>query len=141
MLRREDNERVTRTGPGTPLGQLMRAYWQPVALVSEMSDERPVKAIRIMSEDLVLFQRDDGPGPAGDEADRPKGTAGTSGWGLVGRYCAHRGVDLSYGRRENGGLRCLYHGWLYDVGGRCLEQPGEPADSTFKNRIRHTAYP
>ncbi|MFD0305802.1 Rieske 2Fe-2S domain-containing protein [Streptomyces sp. NPDC127119] len=150
MLRREDNERVTRTGPGTPLGQLMRAYWQPVALVSEMSDERPVKAIRIMSEDLVLFRRDDD--AQGDDAqgghapgDHAQGAgeeaAGTGGWGLVGRFCAHRGVDLSFGRRESGGLRCLYHGWLYGPDGRCLEQPAEPEHSNFAAKVRIPSYP
>ena len=61
--------------------------------------------------------------------------------GLLGLHCSHRGADLSYGRLEDGGLRCLYHGWLYDVAGRCLEQPGEPAGSTFKDRVRQTAYP
>jgi phenylpropionate dioxygenase-like ring-hydroxylating dioxygenase large terminal subunit len=123
MLRREDNERVTRTGPDTPLGRLMRAYWQPVALVSEMPTDRPVKAVRIMSEDLVLFKRADG------------------GWGLVGRYCAHRGVDLSFGRHEEGGLRCLYHGWLYGADGRCLEQPAEPERSNFAAKVRIPSYP
>src|SRR5687768_15488138 len=76
-----------------------------------------------MSEDLVLFR---------DDAGRP---------GLLGIHCSHRGADLSYGRLEDGGLRCIYHGWLYDLSGRCLEQPGEPAGSTFHERIRHTAYP
>src|SRR3990170_1042849 len=123
VLKREDNEKLTRTGPGTPLGQLMRSYWQPAALVSEMPEDRPVKAIRLMSEDLVLFRREDGE------------------WGLISRFCAHRGVDLSFGRLEDGGLRCLYHGWLYDTDGRCLEQPAEPAHSTFAAKIRIGSYP
>jgi phenylpropionate dioxygenase-like ring-hydroxylating dioxygenase large terminal subunit len=123
MLSRDDNERVTRTGPGTPLGQLMRAYWQPAALVSEMPAGRPVKAVRLMGEDLVLFRRDDG------------------GWALIGRYCAHRGVDLAYGRHEDGGIRCLYHGWLYGADGQCLEQPAEPAHSRFAEKIRIPSYP
>ncbi|GAA0997198.1 aromatic ring-hydroxylating dioxygenase subunit alpha [Acrocarpospora macrocephala] len=123
MLKREDNEKLTRTGPGTPLGQLMRSYWQPAALVSELTAERPVKAVKLMGEDLVLFRRDD------------------HGWALVSRYCAHRGVDLSYGRLENGGLRCLYHGWLYGPDGRCLEQPAEPPHSTFADKIRIRSYP
>jgi phthalate 4,5-dioxygenase len=123
MLTREENERVTRSGPGTPLGKLLRAYWQPAALVSEMPAERAVKAIRLLGEDLVLFHRDDG------------------GWALVSRFCAHRGVDLSFGRLECGGLRCLYHGWLYSPDGRCLEQPAEPAYSRFFDKIRITAYP
>ncbi|QSB15881.1 aromatic ring-hydroxylating dioxygenase subunit alpha [Natronosporangium hydrolyticum] len=123
MLRREENERVTRTGPGTALGQLMRAYWQPAALVSELDPERPVIPVRLLGEDLVLFRRDDG------------------GWALVGRFCAHRGVDLAYGRHEDGGLRCLYHGWLYGADGRCREQPAEPAHSTFASKVRIPAYP
>ncbi|HLU54043.1 MAG TPA: Rieske 2Fe-2S domain-containing protein [Pseudonocardia sp.] len=122
MLKQADNERVTRSGPGTPLGRLMRAYWQPAALVSEMPDDRPVKAVRLLGEDLVLFRRD-------------------GGWSLVGRYCAHRGVDLSFGRLEDGGLRCLYHGWLYGPDGRCLEQPAEPEHSTFASRVRIPSYP
>ena len=122
MLKRSDNERVTRSGPGTPLGRLMRAYWQPAALVSEMPADRPVKAVRLLGEDLVLFRRE-------------------GGWGLVGRFCAHRGVDLSFGRLEDGGLRCLYHGWLYGSDGRCLEQPAEPEHSTFASRVRIPSYP
>jgi phthalate 4,5-dioxygenase oxygenase subunit len=122
MLKQADNERVTRSGPGTPLGRLMRAYWQPAALVSEMPADRPVKAVRLLGEDLVLFRRD-------------------GGWGLVGRFCAHRGVDLSFGRLEDGGLRCLYHGWLYGPDGRCLEQPAEPEHSTFASRVRIPSYP
>ncbi|MDP8015158.1 aromatic ring-hydroxylating dioxygenase subunit alpha [Prescottella equi] len=123
MLKREDNEKLTRTGPGTPLGRLLRSYWQPAALVSEMPEERPVKAIRIMSEDLVLFRRPDG------------------GWGLVSRFCAHRGVDLSFGRLEDAGLRCLYHGWLYGADGQCLEQPAEPEHSEFSARVKIASYP
>lgn len=123
MLKREDNEKLTQTGPGTPLGKLMRSYWQPAALVSEMPEDRPVKAIRLMSEDLVLFKKEDG------------------GWGLISRFCAHRGVDLSYGRLEDSGLRCLYHGWLYASDGFCKEQPAEPAHSQFTNKIRISNYP
>ncbi len=122
MLKREDNEKLTQTGPGTPLGGLMRAYWQPAALVSEMSAEKPVKAVRMFSEDLVLFRKPDG-------------------WGLISRFCAHRGVDLSYGRLEEGGLRCLYHGWLYDSAGRCVDQPAEPEHSRFADKIRIASYP
>jgi phthalate 4,5-dioxygenase oxygenase subunit len=122
MLSRTDNERVTRTGPETPLGRLMRAYWQPAALVSEMPADRPVKAVRLLGEDLVLFRR-------------PSGA-----WGLVGRYCAHRGVDLSYARQEEGGLRCLYHGWLYGADGRCLEQPAEPEHSNYAAKVAIPSY-
>src|SRR4051812_23522378 len=123
MATREENELLTRTGPGTPGGELLRRYWQPVAIAEELPEDSPPLPVRILGEDLVLFRDDEG---------RP---------GLIGLHCAHRGADLSYGRLEDGGLRCIYHGWLYDVGGRCLEQPGEPAGSTFHERIRQTAYP
>src|SRR6266852_8760493 len=123
MLTKEQNELLTQTGPGTPGGALLRRYWQPVALAEELPPGGAPLPVRMLGEDLVLFR---------DESSRP---------GLLGRHCAHRGADLSYGRLEDGGLRCLYHGWLYDVTGRCLEQPGEPAGSTFCQRVRHTAYP
>src|SRR5712692_2349482 len=123
MLTKEQNELLTQTGPGTPGGELLRRYWQPVALAEELPPGGAPLPVRMLGEDLVLFR---------DESGRP---------GLLGRHCAHRGADLSYGRLEDGGLRCLYHGWLYDVAGRCLEQPGEPADSTFCTRIRQLAYP
>jgi nitrite reductase/ring-hydroxylating ferredoxin subunit len=123
MLTGEQNDLLTQTGPGTPGGDYMRRYWWPVALAEELPPGGAPLPVRLLGEELVLFR---------DDAGRP---------GLLGLHCSHRGVDLSYGRCEDGGLRCLYHGWLYDVAGRCLEQPGEPADSTFKDRIRHTAYP
>jgi phenylpropionate dioxygenase-like ring-hydroxylating dioxygenase large terminal subunit len=123
MLTNEENALLTRTGPGTPGGDLLRRYWQPVALIEELPVGGAPLPVRLLGEDLVLF-RDDGGQP-----------------GLLGIHCAHRGADLSYGRLEDGGLRCIYHGWLYDVTGRCLEQPGEPVGSTFHERIRQTAYP
>ncbi len=123
MLSAEQNELVTKTGPGTPAGDLLRRYWQPAALVEELSGDRPVLALRLMGEDLVLFR---------DEAGR---------YGLLGRRCCHRGADLSYGRPEDGGLRCSFHGWLFDVEGACLEQPAEPPDSRFHTKVRQPAYP
>jgi len=114
---------MTRTGLGAPGGELLRRYWQPAALVEELSGERPLKTIRLLGEELVLFR---------DDAKR---------YGLLGRNCAHRGVDLKFGRLEDGGLRCPLHGWLYDVDGKCLEQPGEPPGSRYHSKIRHTAYP
>ena len=123
MLSPAENETLTRTGPGTACGALLRAYWQPVALVEELDGPRPAKAVRLLGEDLVLWRKPDG------------------GYGLIGRYCAHRGVDLAYGRLEEGGVRCLYHGWLYDGSGRCLEQPAEPEQSRFHEKIRQPAYP
>ncbi len=95
MLSREENTLITQTAPDTPCGSLMRAYWQPAALVEELPDERPAIPVRLLGEDLVLFRNEDGS------------------YGLVGRYCAHRGADLAFGRLEGGGVRCLYHGWLY----------------------------
>jgi phenylpropionate dioxygenase-like ring-hydroxylating dioxygenase large terminal subunit len=123
MLTKEQNALLTQTGRGTPAGELLRRYWQPVALAEELPPVGPPLPVRLLGEDLVLFRDDQG---------RP---------GLLGLHCAHRGADLSYGRLEDGGLRCLYHGWLYDVEGRCLEQPGEPAGSTFCQRVRQPAYP
>ncbi|MBM2812103.1 MAG: phthalate 4,5-dioxygenase [Chloroflexi bacterium] len=119
----EENDLLTRTGPGTPMGDLIRRYWQPAALSREIPLGGAPVPLKLLGEELVLFR---------DEAGRP---------GLIGLHCAHRGADLSYGRLEDGGLRCIYHGWVYDVNGRCLEQPGEPAGSTFHERIRHRAYP
>lgn len=123
MLTKEENELLTRTGPGTPGGDFLRRYWQPIALTAELPPDGAPLPVRIMSEDLVLFR---------DEQGRP---------GLLGLHCSHRGADLSYGRLEAGGIRCIYHGWLYDRQGRCIEQPGEPPDSTFRERIHHRAYP
>src|SRR5438552_2553251 len=123
MLAKEENDLLTRTGPGTPCGELLRRYWQPAALAEELPAGGAPIPIRLLGEDLVLFRDDDGQ------------------WGLLGLHCSHRGADLSYGRIEDGGLRCIYHGWLYDVEGRCLEQPGEPAESSFFRRITHRAYP
>ena len=124
MLSREQNDLITRVGPGTPAGSLMRHYWQPAALVDELSGtNRPVKAIRLFGEDLVIFK---------DEQGR---------YGLIGRRCPHRGTDLSKGRLEGGGLRCAFHGWLFDVNGKCLETPAEPADSKLCANIKQVSYP
>jgi len=123
MLSAEQNDRITRVGPGTPAGNLMRRYWQPAALVEELEVERPVKALTLLGEKLVLFR---------DEQGR---------YGLFHRHCCHRGADLAFGRLEDGGLRCPFHGWLFDVDGKCLEQPAEPEGSTFKNKVRQPAYP
>lgn len=122
MLNREQNDLITWTNRGTPGGELMRRYWQPVALSRELADDVPLP-VDIMGEELVMFR---------DAAGAPQ---------LIGRACPHRAVDLSYGRVENGGLRCIYHGWLLSGTGRCLEQPGEPDGSAFKTKIRHAAYP
>jgi 5,5'-dehydrodivanillate O-demethylase len=122
MLTREENERLTRVGPGTPMGELLRRYWQPIAAVGQLL-ERPVRPVRLLGEDLVLF-RD------------PSGRLG-----LVGDRCAHRKVQLKYGYPVEGGLRCPYHGWTYDGAGRCVAQPSEPPGSTFKDRVTIPSYP
>jgi phthalate 4,5-dioxygenase oxygenase subunit len=123
MLSAEQNDLMTRTGAGTPAGVLMRRYWQPAALVDELSGNRPIKAVRLLGENLVLFR---------DEGGR---------YGLLERACPHRGTDLAYGRLEDGGLRCAFHGWLFDVAGQCLETPAEPEGSRLCANIRQKAYP
>ncbi|WP_407526300.1 Rieske 2Fe-2S domain-containing protein [Methylobacterium oryzisoli] len=123
MMSREQNDLITRSGPGTPLGTLMRRYWQPAALVDEVKEERPVVPVRLLGENFVLFR---------DEAGR---------YGLLDRDCPHRGADLAFGRLEHGGLRCAFHGWLFDTEGRCLETPAEPAGSKLCQNIRQRAYP
>ena len=123
MMSAEQNELITRTMAGTPAGKLMRLYWQPAALADELGGERPVKAVRLLGQDLVLFR---------DE----KGVLG-----LLDRDCPHRGADLAFGRLEHGGLRCAFHGWLFDTAGRCLETPAEPEGSTLCTRIRQKSYP
>jgi phthalate 4,5-dioxygenase oxygenase subunit len=123
MLSAEQNDLITRVGPATAAGTLMRRYWQPAALVDELSGNRPVKPLRLLGEDLVMFRDDKGR------------------YGLVARACPHRGTDLAYGRLEDGGLRCAFHGWLFDVNGTCLETPAEPEGSNLCANIRHKAYP
>jgi 5,5'-dehydrodivanillate O-demethylase len=125
VLSAEDNATLTRVGRSTPMGELMRRYWQPVAAVAEL-DDHPTKPVRLMGEDLVLY----------------KDTAGR--YGLLDRHCAHRRADLCYGIAEDRGLRCNYHGWLYDGAGQCLDQPFEETahpDARFKDKIRLAAYP
>jgi phthalate 4,5-dioxygenase len=123
MLSQEHNDLITRAGPGSAAGALLRRYWQPAALVDELAGNRPVKPVRLLGENLVLFR---------DEAGR---------YGLIERACPHRGTDLAYGRLENGGLRCAFHGWLFDITGRCLETPAEPDGSSLCANIRQKAYP
>ncbi len=130
----EQNHRLTRIMPGTPCGQLLRQYWQPAALLDEFDPlldprmaARPVKAIRLLGQELVLF----------------KDASGS--WGLLDRDCAHRGADLSFGRLETpaqgGGLRCPFHGWQFATDGRCLQTPAEPAGSKLCERVRQRSYP
>jgi 5,5'-dehydrodivanillate O-demethylase oxygenase subunit len=123
MLTKEENELLTRVGPGTPAGELLRRYWHPIAVARELTEQNPAKLIRILGEDLVLFR--DGKGRVGLLADR----------------CSHRGVSLACGRVEERGIACAYHGWLYDVDGNCLECPAEPPESKFHLTVKHKAYP
>jgi phthalate 4,5-dioxygenase len=123
MLSQEQNDLITRAGPGTACGTLLRRYWQPAALVDELAVNRPIKPVRLCGEDLVIFKDDRGR------------------YGLIARGCPHRGTDLAFGRLENGGLRCAFHGWLFDVGGKCLETPAEPDGSNLCANIRQKSYP
>ena len=123
MVSQELNERLTRTGRGRPAGEVLRRFWQPAALVEELDGERPVVPVTLLGERLVLFRDNEGE------------------LGLIGRHCLHRGADLCFGRREDNGLRCPFHGWHYDRNGQCVEQPGEPEGSQMYKRIRTTSYP
>jgi 5,5'-dehydrodivanillate O-demethylase len=123
MLTAEENARLTRVGPGTPAGELLRRYWHPVAFVAELTHEGPTRFVRILGEDLVLFRDKSG------------------GVGLIQDHCAHRGASLLYGRVEERGISCAYHGWLYDTQGNGLETPAEPADSKFHLTVKMKAYP
>ncbi len=123
MLTQEENERITRVGPGTPGGDLLRRYWHPVAFAHELSDEQPTVLVRILGETLVLFKDKSG------------------NVGLVADQCPHRGASLLYGRVEERGISCPYHGWLFDTKGNCLETPAEPAGSLFHLTVKHRAYP
>ena len=147
MLTREQNDLLHKVGPGTPMGELLRRYWHPVAAVGEL-DDNPVKPVRLMGEDLVLFKiapNGGGANGGGDRADGGgyAGASGAGGYGLLERHCPHRRADLSYGWTEEGGLRCSYHGWLFDAEGRCIEQPFERIahpDGAFKDKIQARAH-
>ena len=124
MLFREDNVLLTQIEPGTPMGSLFRRYWISALFAEEIPtpDCAPVR-VRLLGEELVAFRASDGK------------------IGLLGEHCAHRGTSLFFGRNEDCGLRCIYHGWKYDVDGNVLETPAEPAGSQLKSKVRHTAYP
>src|SRR5919202_2239550 len=122
MLSEQENDLLTRVGPGTPAGEMLRRYWWPVGFTEHVAHKgRPLK-VKLLGEEMVLFR--DGSGAVG----------------LLALHCSHRGTSLEFGRVEDRGIRCCYHGWLYDRRGKCLEQPAEPEDSTFKDRIQHPAY-
>ncbi len=124
MLSAADNELLTRTGAGTPMGEYFRRYWLPVALSRELAepDSAPLRA-RMLGEDLVAFR---------DSQGRV---------GLIEPACAHRGANLFFGRNEEGGLRCIYHGWKYDVQGNCIDMPNVPAGAAYRGKISIKAYP
>ncbi|HZT07294.1 MAG TPA: Rieske 2Fe-2S domain-containing protein [Chloroflexota bacterium] len=124
MLNHEENEMITRVGPGTPMGSVLRRYWLPALLASDLPepDCAPMR-VRLLGEDLVAFR---------DSSGR---------LGLLDDYCPHRCASLFLGRNEENGLRCVYHGWKFDVDGNCVDMPTEPVDSRFKEKVHATAYP
>jgi nitrite reductase/ring-hydroxylating ferredoxin subunit len=124
MLKPEENERLVRVGPGTPGGALFRRYWQPALLADELPEpDCPPVRVRILGEDLVAFRASDGT------------------VGLVEAFCPHRRAPMFFGRNEQQGIRCVYHGWKFDVTGRCVDMPSEPPDSMFKEKVAIGAYP
>jgi 5,5'-dehydrodivanillate O-demethylase len=123
MVTKAENELMTRVGPGTPCGELLRNYWMPICPASELTPEKPKKRVRILGENLVLFR--DGQGRLG----------------LVSEQCRHRKTSLFYGFVEDDGLRCPYHGWKFDVTGRCVEQPFEPKNAAPKPDAAQKSYP
>src|SRR5579859_1316964 len=124
MLGKEDNDLVTRVGPGTPMGNMMRQYWVPAMLSTELpsADSDPVR-VMLLGEQLIGFRDTNGK------------------VGLIQNNCPHRGASLFFGRNEEAGLRCVYHGWKFDVAGNCIDMPNEPAESDFKQKVKATAYP
>ena len=124
MLTREENDLLTRAGPGMPMGELIRRYWERALLASDLPrPDCPPRRVKLLGERLVAFRSSDGK------------------VGLVEERCPHRGASLFFGRNEENGLRCVYHGWKFDLEGRCVDMPSEPAQSNFKNKVRITAYP
>ncbi len=124
MLSTEENEILCRVGPGTLMGNLLRRYWTPALLSVELpSNDCPPIRVRLLGEDLIAFRDTDGK------------------VGLFANSCPHRGASMFFGRNEEGGLRCVYHGWKFDVEGTCVDMPSEPAESNFKSKVRIGAYP
>jgi nitrite reductase/ring-hydroxylating ferredoxin subunit len=114
-------EELTEVGPGTPMGELLRRYWHPVGMAADACDTP--RKLRVLGEDLILFR---------DKTGRP---------GLVYPHCAHRGASLYYGKVEEGGIRCCYHGWMFDVHGHCVDQPCEPDGGRARDKVRQPWYP
>jgi len=128
-MRQDENQILTRVGAGTPAGELLRRYWHPVSVAAELTEEKPIKAVKLLGEKLVVFRLRGVPGES-----EPR-------YGLVAEQCRHRLASLAYGRVDHEGIRCPYHGWKYDLKGRCLETPPEPSDSQYYREIRQPAYP
>src|SRR5690349_3026536 len=124
MLSPERNAYITRTNAGTPMGALLRRFWFPALLSSELPhpDSEPLR-MRYMGEDLVAFRDTNGQ------------------VGLIQTSCPHRGASLFFGRNEESGIRCVYHGWKFDTQGNCVDMPNEPAESDFRSKVKATAYP
>ena len=124
MLRPEDNVKITRVGPGTPCGEFMRRYWQPFLLSSELPEaDCPPVRVRLLCEDLVAFRDTDGR------------------VGLIDAHCPHRRAPMFFGRNEECGMRCVYHGWKFDRNGDCVDMPSEPAGTPLQARVKIKAYP
>lgn len=124
MLKKEDNERLCQTGPGTPMGEVFRRYWLPALLTEELpeADCPPVK-LKLLGEDLVAFRDSEGK------------------VAVLDAYCPHRRAHLFWGRNEECGIRCVYHGWKFNREGDCVDMPNEPDNSNFKHKVTTTAYP
>jgi phthalate 4,5-dioxygenase oxygenase subunit len=124
MLRKEQNDLLTQTGPGTAMGDFFRCYWVPALLAEELPEnDCPPVRVKLLSERMIAFRDSEGR------------------YGLIDEFCAHRGVSLWFGRNEHGGIRCPYHGWKYDFTGQCVEVPSEPVESGFCQKIKLTGYP
>ncbi|HEX5868578.1 MAG TPA: aromatic ring-hydroxylating dioxygenase subunit alpha [Beijerinckiaceae bacterium] len=124
MLRKEQNDLLTQTGPETAMGKLFRSYWMPALLAEELpSNDCPPVRVKLLSERLLAVRDSDGR------------------YGLIDEFCAHRGVSLWFGRNEQCGIRCPYHGWKYDVTGQCVDVPSEPEESGYAKKIKLKSYP
>ena len=124
MLTRAENDLLTQTGPGTPMGNLVRRYWIPALLSQELpKPDGPPLRLKLLGEKLIALRDSSGK------------------VALFDPRCPHRGADLFYGRNEECGIRCVYHGWKFDVEGNCVNMPSEPAETSFKHKVKITAYP
>src|SRR5204863_9110205 len=124
MLSKEENEFLCRIGPGTAMGNFFRQYWLPAIRSDELpAPDCPPLRVKLLGESLIAFRT----------------TSGAV--GLIQNACPHRGASLFFGRNEEEGLRCVYHGWKFDVSGQCVDMPSEPAESNFKSKIKAAAYP